>query len=139
MCLEMAPSRIYSAHCRFGEWNDHDTLSQRVGNGTPDADELVEGRPVHPLPNELRATVPTDSLRAPVCLTCERIAIPPTCCGCVANTVMWRPAPDRRFLRRSFPGGRHITPVLIVEPPSFALPLSEVRPCLNDCSIADVF
>jgi hypothetical protein len=29
----------------------------------------------------LRATVPTDSLRAPVRLTCERIAIPPTCCG----------------------------------------------------------
>ena len=97
MCLEMAPSRIYSAHCRFGEWNDHDTLSQRVGNGTPDADELVEGRPVHPLPNELRATVPTDSLRAPVRLTCERIAIPPTCCGHIDR----RARANMRILLRS--------------------------------------
>ena len=117
MCLEMAPSRIYSAHCRFGEWNDHDTLSQRVGNGTPDADERVEGRPVHPLPNELRATVPTDSLRAPVRLTCERIAIPPNSSGHIGRG-MQPPRPSRMAVSRPAPRPVAGVPTDGTEPPS---------------------
>jgi hypothetical protein len=86
--LETVRSRAYDILTGHENQSDHGSLSHRVGDATPCADDLGERQPRPPLSDELRATRPTDGVRAPVHPTCARTAIPPICCGHIDRTTL---------------------------------------------------